>query len=349
MGKSSFDYRTTSATSGGSSSPWTATLAVGKNIFDYYDSRGSVTISGATEIDNVEDGPIVVARYNTLTLNAVLTTKYRCRGLVVLCDTLVAGASGGISMTGKGAKGSPAWPLYNLSIPTTVEVSAKYIRRKDYLYALRTNNWFIGDPVLAALGSPVTGDATATLTAGTQLLTASGCGAGGSGVPHAVAPTNQTDTAAGFGGVPGASAPGGGGGGGVTVTSGNYLTPAAGGNGGAGRPWSGGDAGQGVSTAGYVGSGGYAFGAYISAPGSILFVICRGVASLTAGHSFSAKSLDASGYYGSAGGGFVAFAAASVSGASPSLTAAAGAAGTLGGKGGDGATVVKTWAEMGWS
>ena len=128
MGKSSFDYREEPTPSSGSASPWTAALSVGKNIIDYYDTKGSVIISGATEIDNVEDGPIVVARYDILTLNAVLTTKHRCRGLVVMCDTLVVGASGGISMVGKGAKGSPSWPSYNISIPETVTTTAKYIR-----------------------------------------------------------------------------------------------------------------------------------------------------------------------------------------------------------------------------
>lgn len=349
MGKSSFDYREDSTPSGGSSSPWTAALSVGKNLFDYYDSRGNATISVATEIDNgADDGPIFVARYDTLTLNAILTPKYRPRGLVILCDTLVAGASGGISMDGKGSVGAPSWPSYNLSIPDSVSVVAKYIRKKDYLATLRSRGWFVGDPVLAAIGHPDLGDALGTITEGTRLLTASGCGAGGAAVAKG-AGGNATVYQTGNGGAAGSVAPGGGGSGGAYLnTTGLDDGGASGGAGGPGTPWSGGDAGLSGLSRGAVGAGGFAYGGKNARPGGVLIIICRGTANLTAGHAFSARGLAATNAGGPAGG-LVAFICGGTITGMPNLVATAGAAGAYGGAGGPGATLTKTWADMGWT
>lgn len=350
MGKSSFDYRAeAAASSGGSSSPWTSALAVGKSVFDYYDTKGTVTISGATEIDNGSaDGPIVVARYDALTLNAILTTKYRCRGLVVLCDTLTVGASGGVSMDGKGAIGSPAWPMYNLSMPTTVTATAKYIRQKDYLATLRSKNWFIGDPVLAALGHPSLGDALSTITEGTRMLTASGCGSAGAGGAKGLGYNVSAGSTSGNTGGGGALAPGGGGGGGAYLsTTGLDDGGAAGGNGGPGLPWSGGDCGVSGLSRGTVGAGGFPYGGVNARPGGIIIIICRGAVNLTTGHAFTARGLTATNA-GGPGGGLVALAYAGTLTGTPNLLATAGGAGSYGGAGGAGAVMTKTWADMGW-
>jgi hypothetical protein len=354
MGKSSFDYTTPSSTIGTSSSLWESTLAVGKNIFDFYDSKGDVTISGTTEIDSDVSGPIVVARYGVLTVNAKLTVKNPCRGFVVLCDTLSMGASGDISMTGKGCAGSPTWTAYDLSFPESVSVSAQYIRLTQYLAAIRSNGWFLGDPVLADLGDPLLGDALATITPGTALLAASGCGAGATHSFTTGPLTEAAPAATGQSGSAGSQAPGGGGGGGAYAPGGVIAgaNGASGGYGGAAHPWSGGDAGFGALTTYGTGRSGSSLGAGNSTPGGVLLVLCRGTITAASGHSFSARSANEStDGKGSSGGGFIAVGYNALSG-TLNLVATQGTPGggaASGGTGGPGATMQKTWAELGWS
>lgn len=336
--------------------PWAYTLALGQAIFDLYDSLGDVTISSATSVSGETNGPAVVRKYGTLTLNAMLTGP-QCRALALLCDWLNIGAAGGVSMAGKGALGSPAWPNYDLSIPAAVTLSGKYMDRWAYLAAIRKNNWFIGDPILAQFGRPELGDVVGTIAPGTVLLNGAGCGAGGSGTISAV-PANTAETyARGGNASSGSQAPGGGGGGGAIGVNSNYPNASGGGHGQPGRPWGGGDAGLGSSTMSSVAVSGNPYGGVNARPGGILLMLVRYGITLATGYTITANGLGTGGTFdGAPGGGLVGIACGgpvTIAGVASNVgaiaaTAAAGAALSYGGSGGSGAVVRKTWAELGW-
>ena len=120
---------------GGSFAPWSTVLTLSEagdnlaRLAALYDKRPETLISGTTlELPTTLDGPIHVARFGDLTLNnAVLTARYRCRGLFVLCDSLtVTGAASVIHMDGKGSTVTD-WPDYDLSIPTTVSLASEHV------------------------------------------------------------------------------------------------------------------------------------------------------------------------------------------------------------------------------
>lgn len=224
---------------------WSHALPVGAGIFDLYDSQGDVTIDEATYIPTEIDGPMVVARYGALNVNALLTAQNRCRGLVILCDTLSVGAAGIISMSRRGAVGGQSWLVggeltaaNDITVPDRLDLTASTAQLRDILTYIRRKNLFVGDPV-SWMRPPVgMGDCVGTITPGEQLISALGGGLGGS-----LLYSTSTNHSYGLNGQAGVKAPGGGGGGSLGGTSGQAIT----GRGQRGWPWGGGSAGGGAS------------------------------------------------------------------------------------------------------
>jgi hypothetical protein len=239
MPQSAFDYKLPSQVQGAA---WTQNISVAPAgslaapLFSLYPSLGDVTISTATNIDTVKDGPVKVVRFGNLTVNALLSVTNRCRGLMILCDSITIGASGGISMTGKGAKGASNWPVVDFTIPFSVRLSASRINPQDVLKYIRDNGIWIGDPVFWAFPDSDVADCRAVITPGSvTLLSAAGCGLGGNGVGCVNARyTGNTGGAGSNGGT------GGGASGGAysQTSSGAAFAP----GGGRGWPWGGGPA-----------------------------------------------------------------------------------------------------------
>ncbi len=362
-------------------SPWVAVWTPGVNLanfFNLYDSRGDVTIGVATSIPTTLDGPIQVVRYGALTVNAAVTAAQRCRGLIVLSDSLSMGAAGSISMTARGAAGSPKWAVdKDIFVPQAITFTGKNTSYADFLKWIRTTGYCIFDPSLYACPPPGMGDVTcdwATWTPyGSTIISAAGCGGytvnGQSGSP-------RTGNAGSNGGT------GGGGAG-----NGGQYTQAP--QGSPGRTWGGGPGSNGCysdNSCGvwsrdpdrYGGVGGSAFTNLAPAPsgggagnpggsgadggtagsdgtGGVLMHICRGNASLTAGHAFTANgSQGGSGTRGGAGSGAgsILLAYLGTLTGTPNLTATGGPAGTgtyPGAPGGLGSTQAKSFAIMGWA
>ncbi|GFK94763.1 hypothetical protein NNJEOMEG_02610 [Fundidesulfovibrio magnetotacticus] len=362
--------------------PWTRSVSLNIDIlFSLYASKGDVTISGATSIPTTQDGPIQVVRYRNLVVNALLTATNRCRGLVILCDTLVVGASGSISMSARGAAGSRRWVNQDILIPTIPMLfSGKYSSYEEFLKWVRETGFCVFDPNLYAAPQPGQPDVQANYAAwpgnGAALVSAVGGGAGVIG------------GAAGVTGGAGVAAPGGGGAGANPSASGIYSGP--------GRVWGGGAGAGAISTTGGTnmsaknfpdqlgGAGGDAVGysnesdgggagnpggagAGVGSPtsggtgtGGPLFIICRGAVTLTAGHSLSVNGVaggNGVGGTGNRGGGGSGagrglLARKGALTGTPNATATGGPGGTgssaAGGPGGAGAFDIKTFAEMGW-
>ncbi len=370
MPQSVFDYKTPPQVQGAA---WTMQLDVAPagslaaGLFNLYPSRGDTTISGATNIATIQDGPIQVVRYGALTVNALLSVTNRCRGLIVLCDSLNIGAAGSISMTGRGAKGHAGWIVDDLTIPASVLLTGRYASPQSVLDVIAQNGWFVGDPNLwafppadlAALG------VKATITAGTvALVTAAGCGTAAYGVAVAQDGNGTTGNA-------GSNAPGGGGTGGrYNGGSLSYVACSS-----AGYPWGGGAGSAGGSGgsvsptsagADYCGKGGAGAGAGAGNPagdgsasgvGGDLFIICRGNATIASGGIIQADGMPSLSFsYGVSGGGSGAGRACAICGGTLSnagtirANGGAYAAGTYhGGAGGAGAADTKTFAQMGWT
>ena len=370
--------------------PWTAVWTPGVNLVNFYnlyDSKGDVTISAATSIPTTLDGPIQVARYGALTVNAALTAAQRCRGLIPLCDSLTVGAAGSISMTARGAAGAKNWAVdKDIFVPQSITFSGKNTSYADFLKWIRTTGYCIFDPSMYACPPPGMGDVTcdwATWTPyGNTIISAAGCGIGGGpGLG------NQSYSHGGVGGTGTAGGTGGGGGGGAAYSG-------SGCQGGPGRPWGGGAAaastaqsgcntgpdpwgGQGGSSvntgSNYNAMGGGAGnpGGNGSAPGNkggdgtggILFCLCRGNATLAAGAVLSANGVQGGSALGSntsapgagSGAGSVALVHGGTLSNAGSMTAVGGAYGpstanyALGGQGGAGSTQAKSFAAMGWA
>ena len=356
----------------GNHAAWTQDISIAPagslaaGLFNLYPSRGDATISGATNIATIQDGPIQVVRYGALTVNALLSVTNRCRGLIVLCDSLNIGAAGSISMTGRGAKGHEGWIVDDLTIPTSVLLSGRYASPHRVLDVIAQNGWFVGDPNLwalppadlAALG------VSAAITAGTvTLVTAAGCGAGYTGF---YAASNNT----GYPGYAGSNAPGGGGSGGYY----NGGSPVIVGWGSAGYPWGGGSGGGGSSGtacnptvvgADFCGKGGSGSGYGAGNPagngaesgvGGTLFIICRGNSTIASGGTIQADGMPSlSGNYtsgGGSGGGRASLICGGTLSNAGTIRANGGAyaPGTYhGGSGGVGAADTKTFAQMGWA
>ena len=357
--------------------PWTAVWTPGVNLanfFALYDSKGDVTISVATSIANTVDGPIQVARYGAATINAALTLAQRGRGFLPLFDYLSMGAAGSMTMTARGAAGSPKWATdKDIFVPQAITFTGRNTSYADFLRWIRQTGYCIFDPSMYACPPPGMGDvqcdwATWTPYGGT-IVSAAGCGAG-------AAPGSNTYPNLTPGGA-GTNAPGGGGGGcGTGGTTGGW--------GGSGRPWGGGPGGGAGAARNadiYGGFGGLddgrAGGGAGNPPGlgagvgtgGILFGICRGDASFATGHSITSNGSNGgaavvSGYgQGSFGGGgsaagLAAFFCKGTLSGTLNMSAVGGLAGIgadmdgrrfSGSAGGVGTTQSKSFAQMGWS
>jgi hypothetical protein len=360
----------------GNQATWTQDISIAPPgslaapLFDFYPSLGDVTIATATNIDTVKDGPMKIVRYGALTVNALLTTTQRCRGLMILCDSLVMGASGKISMTARGAAGSAKWPRYDITIPQAVRLSGKHSSQRAVIDYIKQNGIWIGDPVFWAFPDPEIADCRASITAGSVvLLSADGCGARGN--------------AAGAVGKNGGTGAGGGGG--------RYNNSIAT-WGGEGRPWGGGSGGGGVGAlagagpdadryggeggvgleynSGYYGAGGTgnpggpAVGGGKKGndgTGGDLLIICRGNIVRNDSDSIEANGVDGMTQTGgsypcggaASGGGHV----SSINGGTTTGTGNTTANGGVGGygsggsgrDGGAGSVVTKSFAQMGWA
>ncbi len=364
--------RSVATSSGWSGTQWSSPIDIapaGKNaagLFDLYPSLGDTTISVATNVPTTQDGPIQVARYGALTLNALLSVTNRCRGLILLCDSLTIGAAGGISMTGKGAKGHAGWTIADLTIPSSVALSAKYGSFRKAKKAISDAGWFVGDPNLWAFppADLVALGVSGAITAGAvALITASGCGARTLGGYYASSSDVGTTGAA------GSNAPGGGGTGGYYNGGSAVQT----GPGRAGYPWGGGSGGDGSSTTGifdnlagdFCGQGGKGSGygagnpagnGSVSGVGGVLVIVCRGNAAIASGGIIQADGMPSvAGSYtsgGASGGGRACLIYGGTLSNAGTIRANGGAyaAGSYhGGAGGAGTADTKTFAQMGWT
>lgn len=355
---------------GNAGGAWLNTLDLTKmsTLFSLYQSKGDVIMSGAVNLSASLDGPIAVARYGALSVpnGATLSVANRCRGLLLLCDSLSVGASGVITMTARGASGSRFWANQDIMLPTGgIKLSGRGTSYRDFALWLAANGYFVGDPSLYASPPPGMGDVTADYSAwpskgGTAIVPAGTCGA-------SPAATNGTAGGAGTLGGSGAGGVGssgyaahpgtpgyvwGGGCGGGGDAGGNSFGPPYpyGGQGGAGAGGGGGGAGNPGGTGGNAG---------VDGTGGILIIICRGAVTLTSGHIISALgsaggaySSGSSGGGGGSGGGSVSLFYGGTLTGTPNLLATGGAAGSgyfPGGAGGAGSTQYKTFAAMGWS
>jgi hypothetical protein len=321
------------------------------NLFNLYPSKGSVTIAAATNLPTRLDGPIQVARYGALTVNAALSVTNRCRGLVLLCDSLAMGASGSISMTACGAAGSSEWKNQDILIPSLLRLNGKVTSYSHFMTWLAANSYAIFDPTLYACPMPGMGDVESNYTAwpgsASTIISAAGCGASQAGIFPA-GYWNQ--------GLAGSNAPGGGGPGGTEGPSAGatcYSAP--------GHVWGGGMGSQfgrtnvlcrapdpfGAAAGPALGGGYYNPSA---GTGGVVIIICRGAVSLTAGHVISANGVadSTSTLGGGSGGGFAGLYYGGTLAGTPNVTATGGI-GSAGGNGGAGAAVSKTFATMGWN
>jgi len=222
----------------GKLTPWTYTWTPGPalaNLYALYPSQGDVIIATDTNIVTTEDGPVQVAAYDNLTVNAKISTTKRCRGLLLLYRDIHIGAGGDISMTGRGAKGHGGWVVDDLTVPESVIISGRYGSPRAVLRLIGQHGWYIGDPNLWASPPRELAEfgVTAEIVKGTVLVSAAGCGRGGAGV-------RTTGTNSGSPGQAGTDGSGGGGSGGGFGAGGSYTAQSAGG--GRGYPWGGGPA-----------------------------------------------------------------------------------------------------------
>lgn len=319
-------------------------------LFALYRSAGDVTINSATSLPTTLDGPIQVVRYGSLTVDAPMTVTNRCRGLVILCDSLVMGSTGSISMTGKGAAGSPHWAHQDIVVPSFMNLTGRRAALRDFWSWLGKMGYAIFDPTMFACPSPMMPDVQADYSSwpgrGTAIISASGCGAQTGAVALGTAYIAFNSTYSGSAGNAGLNAPGGGGGGTASAVNSGANAWAYGGRGGPGRVWGGGDRATGyrnVNTMGPLGVDGYLYGASAIGTGGVLLVFVRYSISVTSGHSLSANGVyDSMAYSGGTGAGKVGvFYGGSISG---SLNLSA----TAGGNGGAGHAEAKTFATMGW-
>lgn len=353
-----------------------------ENLFALYDSLGDVTIAAPTQWTTTLDGPMKVFRAGNLTVNAALTFSNRCRGVVPLLESLTMGASGSISMTGKGAAGSAHWVNQDIVVPSYITLTGKNTSLQEFLQWIRETGYFICDPNLFASPPPGMGDVQADYAAwparGTALISATGCGAPsfGNGYPGPACPAGSAGTNA-----PGAGGPanygpydslyqsgrarvwgGGAGAGGQSGAGIDVVADQYGGPGGVGTAANG-SGGGGAGNPGGAGSGpGSTVGA--DGTGGILLIIVRENISVTTGHVLSANGMPGGVAYGGSqsanggggsGGGFVAVIRGGTLAGTLSLTATGGAGGTAsgaaynwaGGPGGAGATRSLTFTGLG--
>ena len=237
----------------GAVQPWSqaVTLAeAGKGcdgLFGLYDSLGDKTLVGANTVATLLDGPEKVVRYGALTMGdgttpTSLTAANRCKGLVILCDSLTVKANATLHMTGRGARvltnDDPFFPFIDYRIPFKISLDSSRMTLAQALAVIKSQGlapWDVGtfQHVVAGmfgfnLGVSLAGSAT--------FILASGCGLGAAYRYSA----NVSTGAPGFAGANGGM--GGGGGGGSNAISGDCYFGRA----GTGCPYSGGSGGGGT-------------------------------------------------------------------------------------------------------
>lgn len=209
------------------------------NLFNLYPSRGDFTSTGPITIPTVQDGPLQVVRFGALNLNHVLTTSNRNRGLVLLCDSFTGSATGGITMTAKGAAGQSWWPWYNLTVPQKIAIASHYMSQREIMQHFADNGYFIGDPVIwtqaMMMGWVGLPGVTGTLTEGVKILDAGKCGAEKAGGSTSGVQYNAIHGTNGNVGIQGTGS--GGSGGAINI---GVSHPMVAGNGKRGCPWGGG-------------------------------------------------------------------------------------------------------------
>jgi len=124
---------------GGTVQPWSQVITLAEagkgcdGLFGLYDSLGDKTLTGANTIATQLDGPERVVRYGALTLGdgataTSLSAANRCRGLTILCDSLIVKANATLNMTGKGPRimnsNDIALPAVDLRIPSQIILSS---------------------------------------------------------------------------------------------------------------------------------------------------------------------------------------------------------------------------------
>lgn len=235
---------------GGGVQSWASTLTLFPGngdvslLFNLYDSAGDVTLLGSNTIPTLKDGPEKVVRYGGLTLGdgataTSLTASQRCKGLVILCDSLTVKANATLHMTARGARvdrnDDPFFPFIDFVIPFQIVLGSSKIPYTHALTEIKDGGFAPWDQgtwqhhVAALYGFNL----SVCLAGSVALLSANGCGVGatqsnasGSGAQSGVVGAVGTN-----GGM------GGGGSGGTYVYSNANATS---GRGGSGCPYSGG-------------------------------------------------------------------------------------------------------------
>ncbi|MBI4804732.1 MAG: hypothetical protein HY795_05820 [Desulfovibrio sp.] len=367
-------YSTRSAAAGQGVQPWSKTITLfpgGGDVsafFGLYQSQGDVTLTGANTIPTLPDGPEKVVRYGNLTLGdgtiaTSLTASNRCKGLTILCDTLVVKSNATLGMSARGPcitrTDDPFFPFIDFKIPFQVTLSSSSVSVSCAIDTIRRSGiapWDSGvfqSVLLSLLGFNL----SVSQVGSVALLVASGCGGGGVGA------VGGTGTNGGCGG----------GGGGYNVNwGGNYNIQAGGGS---GTPYGGGSGTGGTyaESAGaysvtnqaygrdiYSGPGtwsvptGVGAGAGNPCPGNSasngvggkLVVIAKTAVTIHSGGKIESRGVAGSAYGGSSGGGHVSIITPSY--ANSGTVQCPGGTGSSGYNGGAGSVVTKTFADMGW-
>jgi hypothetical protein len=227
--------------------PWaqTITLFPGaqnvSNFFSLYDSLGDATLVGANTVPTLLDGPEKVVRYGNLvvgdgTTATSLTASNRCKGLTILCDSLIVKANATVNMTGRGARvdrnDDPFFPFMDFKIPFQISLSSDMVSLARALELIKSKGfapWDLGTwqhSVSSLFGFNLAISQAGSIT----LLSSPGCGASVLGVyASATSLSGNTGGAGTNGGM-------GGGGSGGAYETGNVSSFKS----GAGCPYSGG-------------------------------------------------------------------------------------------------------------
>lgn len=174
--------------------PWSKVVTLAESgkgcdgLFNLYDSLGNITIVGEQTIATLLDGPEKVVRYNDLVIGdgnttSSLTAANRCKGLVILCDTLTVKNAATLHMTGRGARvdrnDDPFFPFIDYKIPFKVSLDSSHLSLAQALAVIKSMGlapWDAGtfQHVIAGMFGF---NLAVSLAGSVALLTAAGCGA----------------------------------------------------------------------------------------------------------------------------------------------------------------------------
>jgi hypothetical protein len=240
--------------------PWSQTITLAEagkgcdGLFSLYDSLGDKTLVGANFVLTLLDGPEKVVRYGALTIGdgalaSSLTASQRCKGLVILCDSLTVKNNATLNMTARGARvdraDDPFFPFISYKIPFEVNLSSARMSLVQALAAIKSMGlapWDLG--TFQHIISGMFGFSLSISTDGAvALLDWSAPGGGGAAYKYGTAVSPGNPGSAGTNG-----GMGGGGGGGLNYAGGNSTF----GKSGSGCPYSGGSGGGGAYNAGWT-------------------------------------------------------------------------------------------------